>query len=356
MFSKPQDQNVGDGAVAVQAAGSVETVTINQTTNLGLTVEEVRSVAKDAFRADFYQLLGQAGDIATARAQKVVEDFLDRVQKENPAALEQANSPDFRYALLTAQKAHARNGDENLEALLVELLVERSREQQRNLQQIVLNEALDVASRLTDDQVAALTVCFVIRRTVNHLIFNFDSWLTMMDLRVQPLVEKAKLSESSISHLAFTGCGVVEMGEVTLAQCFLRVYPGIWQSGFDSDDPVVQQLSQEATSCLRPSAHTLGKLEVFDGTVEQSAAIRKHNVPDEAQLALLDQLIARPHLNDEQVKERCIASRPYMAALFDLWDGTTIKNFMPSSVGIAIAHANVCRREPSFGPLTNWIN
>jgi hypothetical protein len=356
MFSKPQEQKVGEGAIALQVAGSAESVTINQTTHNGLTVEQVRAVATDAFRADFYQLLGQAGDIATARAQKVVEDFLGRIEKENPAALEQANTPDFRYALLTAQKVHARSGDENLETLLVELLVERSRENQRSLPQIVLNEALDTVSRLTEEQISALTIAFLLRRTINNTVFDFNGFLEMMDTRIQPLIEKSKLSNASFSHMAFTGCGVVEMGELSLVELFVHSYRGLWQLGFAANDPMAEKLPPEARHLLRQSVHTPGNFEVFDGVTQPSASMRERLLPDAEKRALIDQLLARPILPNEQIKIRCIESRPYMEALFDLWDNTSMKHFSPSSVGIAIAHANICQKIKDFGPLSIWIN
>jgi hypothetical protein len=45
-----------------------------------------------------------------------------------------------------------------------------------------------------------------------------------------------------------------------------------------------------------------------------------------------------------------------MASLFDLWDNTDMKHFEISSVGIAIAHANLLRIMPEFGELSIWVN
>jgi len=355
MLNKPQDQNVGDGAVAIQAAGSADGVTVNQTNHYGVTVEQVRAVAQDTFRADFFKFLDHAGDVATARAQSVLDKYLERIQKENPAALEQANDPNFRYALLTAQKAQAISGDQNLETLLVELLVRRSGEQRKSLQQIVLNEALDVVSRLTDEQVAALTISFVLRRTTNQKVLDVHSFLQMMDLRVLPFIGGAKLSNAAYSHLAYTGCGVVELGEISLADVFLKGYPNIWQAGFPPTDPVVAGLSVQGRQLLRPSPHTHELIEVLDAPQGMGTAIDDFFNLDLQQRELVNQLRGRPRLPLEKVKEFSMRLRPYMPELFDLWDNTSMKNFMPSSVGIAIAHANLCRVQPDFGPLSIWI-
>lgn len=53
--------------------------------------------------------------------------------------------------LFSAQKEHARIGDEDLGDLLVQLLVDRTKVRDRNLVQIALNESLEVAPKLTPD-------------------------------------------------------------------------------------------------------------------------------------------------------------------------------------------------------------
>lgn len=356
MLNNQKTQSAGEGAAAIQTGGSADNAVINQTNNYGLSVEEVRSVAQDAFRADFVQLLGQAGDIAEARANRIVERFLDRLQAENPTGLNQANTPDFRYALFTAQKAQARSGDENLEELLVELLVERSREQQRNLQQIVLNEALEVVSRLTDEQVAALSLSFVIRRVSSENILHLERFFEFMDEVAKPFVPKAKLSAASFSHLAFTGCGVVQMTEASLSECFRFFYPGLWQEGFTENDPIFRKLSVQGRQLVRPSPHAKDKLEVVAGSVGLAEKYQQSMLYDPGQRDLLKQLQNKARLSPEVIRERCVSARPYMAELFDLWNNTGMKNFEPSSVGIAIAHANVSRLMPNFPPLSVWIN
>lgn len=356
MLNKPQDQKAGDGAVAIQTAGSTENVTVTQENNYnyGLTVDEVRAVAKDAYRSDFYQLLGQAGDIAEARANRVIERYLDRLQSEYPAGLNQANTPDFRYALLTAQKAQARSGDENLEELLVELLIERSREGQRSLLQIVLNEALETVSRITEEQVAALTVSFAVRRVVRSLV-DFEEFLATMDEHVAPYVSRAKLSNASFSHLVYTGCGVLEPVGTALSECFRQFYPGIWQTGFHEHDIIFQQLGPQARRLVRPNLSTPGFYEVIAGSKGMLERLQEATIPDFTQRALLSELMTRSHLSPEQIKGRCIAARAYMGEMFDLWDNTEMKNFNLSSIGVAIAHANLTRSSPNLPPISVWI-
>lgn len=368
MLGKSQDQSVAENAVALQVAGSADNVSLNQTNNTqnvgaqtnnyGITVEEVRSIVSDAFKAEAYKFLDHAGDIATARAQKLCDAVLARLESENPAALNQARDPDFRYALLTAQKAFARNDDQDTGALLVELLVERTREEGQNLAQVVLNEALDIVPRLTKAQIAALTIAFITRRTLNFHVQNFPAFLEIMDQQVAPYVQNAKLSEAAFSHMAFTGCGqLLQWSGTTLAEVFLQKYPGIWQAGFTPNDPALEKLSYNTrVKVLRASSHSPGMVEIFDVPGEKGRLIRQQLIEDDAQRAEVESLLVRKQFSAQEVKERCIAARPYMALLFEIWDDTDMKKFDISAIGSAIAHANIIRILPQFGLLSLWIN
>lgn len=57
-------------------------------------------------------------------------------------------------------------------------------------------------------------------------------------------------------------------------------------------------------------------------------------------------------MNDTEIKEKCIASRSYMAGVFETWSRSAMKNFILTSVGIAIGHANIKRLVGEFTDLS----
>ncbi|MER2512158.1 MAG: LPO_1073/Vpar_1526 family protein, partial [Nitrosomonas ureae] len=97
MLNKDQSQEVGEGATAIQAGGNVSV------TKVGLSYSEVRDVALDVFRANFYELAGAAKEIARERAEQITEEFLKKLETDNPAGLGKSEDPDFQYALFTVQ-------------------------------------------------------------------------------------------------------------------------------------------------------------------------------------------------------------------------------------------------------------
>src|SRR5690625_3839510 len=99
-------QKSGDKSTNIQA----EEININQ----GLSYSEVKEVALDVFKSNFYELSGIAKETARERAETITEEFLQKLNDENPSGFKKADDPDFQHALFTVQKEYARTGDEQL--------------------------------------------------------------------------------------------------------------------------------------------------------------------------------------------------------------------------------------------------
>ena len=61
-------------------------------------------------------------------------------------------------------------------------------------------------------------------------------------------------------------------------------------------------------------------------------------------------------MSEPKIMEKCIEIRPYMENVFDVWSNSPMKNFILTSVGIAIGHANIKRLVGEFANLSIWIN
>jgi hypothetical protein len=345
MLGKTQAQEAADGAVAVQAGRDV-------IMHVGVTPDEVRALASDTFKADFVKMLGMAEAIAEARANKVLDAFIERIERVNPSALTYANDPDFRYTLYTAQKTAARSGDGKLEDLLVELLVERACEAPRSLIQLVLNEAIEVIQRISNAQINALTLTFVLR----HLQFDaasFDALIKTMDVYLQPFLSEVGGSYASLSHLEYTGCGTLDDRALRMAAEILAgTYPGAFQYGVSDADACVKSLSSSARSLLVPCEHNAAHVQVLGTTREMVRVLCKERQLGMQDTTMLNRIFAGE--DSVNVREACVRARPYLEKLFDAWDGSTLPQFCLTSVGVAIAHANLSKYG-AISPLSNWI-
>ena len=259
MLDRPQSQSLDGSGNALQAGND-----IHLTVNRGMSYSDVREIALDIVRANLQEFRGQAIEIAQARAEAVTDKFLQKLMSENPIGLQQAQTPDFQDALFTVQKEHAKAGDEDLADLLVDLLVDRTKQTGRNLMQLVLNEALHTAPKLPGSHAAALSVIFLLR----HVNFPNSTSAAQLGATIQRFLSAIDTdigtSESTFAHLKFTGCGANEsFVHVTLEEIWLAEYPGLFRTGFGSERLDDLQVSPAIVAALKiPCVNDVTKFQL----------------------------------------------------------------------------------------------
>lgn len=347
-MTNKQIQKGGDQSVNVQG----NTVTV------GLSYTEARQVAIDVFEANFYRLEKVAADTARIRADKLVDDYLSALKNADAAddVLGELENPDMQYALYTAEREYARSGDAHLGELLVSLLVERTKTPDRKLLQIVLNEAIGSASKLTVDQLDILSLVFVLRYTRNMGLRTAEQFLAHLDRLVIPFIDTPTGRQSAYQHLEYAGCASIDVTEVQLQTIFLKTYPGLFCSGFVT--PMVTSLFggvEPPPGLLINSFHDPRRLQVAAVDDDGIRAIG-------ARLGLTDEVVGRliqlqngALLTDEAVRQFVIEARPATSKLFSLWGDSLMKHLKLTSVGIAIGHANIQRRVGQVFDLNIWI-
>ncbi len=351
MLNKDQNQDVGNGATAIQAGGSVTVV------NVGVTSSEARQIALDVAKATFYELTGAAKETAAVRVEEITDQVIKKLEKDFPAGLQKAKDPDFQYALYTVQKEYARNGDKDLGDLLVDLLVDRSKQDQRDILQIVLNESLATAPKLTETHLAALAVIFLFKYTQNFGIGNHQMFADYLDKHLLPFVSKLSKNHAGYQHLQFSGCGSIGLGGNRLESILGTVYQGQFLKGFDQSEIANRDFSagishQFFIPCLNDSA----KLQVNANSKENLEKLLDAKGVSSEDRAKIIELFDLGKMSEPEIKEKLIAIRPYMAEVFEIWTNSPMQNFTLTSVGMAIGHANIKRLIGEFASLEIWIN
>jgi len=350
MSSEDQEQNVGKGSTAIQAGRDV---TIIQ----GLTYSEVRDIALDVYRNNFLDLAKVANGTAKARAEEITEHFLSKLEKEHPTGFQKANDPDFQYALFTVQKEYARNGDKDLGDLLVDLLVDRSKHEQRDILQIVLNESLNTAPKLTENQLAVLAVIFLFRYTQNYSVGNHRKFGEYLDSHVAPFSNKIVKNPACYQHLEFTGCGASGISEMSLQSILGTTYQGQFLKGFESKEVTDRGISIGADPrFFIPCLNDHSKLQIRANSKEGlDKRLEANAIPPEDR-DKISALFDVGKMSGNEIKEKCVEIRPYMSRVIEMWDQSEMKSFTLTSVGIAIGHANIKRLIGEFAKLSIWIN
>lgn len=351
MLNRDQNQDIGNGATAIQAGGSVTVV------NVGVTTSEARQIALDVAKATFYELTGAAKETASVRAEEITDQVIKKLEKDFPAGLQKAIDPDFQYALYTVQKEYARNGDKDLGDLLVDLLVDRSKQDQRDILQIVLNESLATAPKLTDTHLAALAVIFLFKYTQNFGIGNHQMFGDYLDTHLLPFISKLSKNQAGYQHLQFSGCGSIGLGGTTLEGNLGTVYQGQFLKGFDQSEIANRSISVGVDSrffirCINDET----KLQVNANSKESLEKLLDAQGVSPEDRPKISELFDLGKMSEPEIKEKLIAIRPYMAEMFEIWTNSPMRTFTLTSVGMAIGHANIKRLVGEFASLSIWIN
>ena len=204
MFGKSQDQNVGSGAVGMQAGRDV---------NIGMSFTEVRELCHLFLQKNFPALRAEAKAAADERVQeftlKLEQRIADAATKINPAKF---SDPDVQACLNDAVLSAARRGDAANPDVLCTLVAERISAISSPFKDIVLSEAVQVVSKLTGEQISLLSLTFFVQsmsfKNLPSLFF-----LEAIGLKARDTVERSKgLSQSQKQHMQYAGtCSVLNM-------------------------------------------------------------------------------------------------------------------------------------------------
>lgn len=341
-------QKSGDDSINIQA----QSVNIQAS----LTYSDVKSIALDVFKNNFEHLSVVAADTAKKRAEEITGKFLDELEKRNREALNQAQDPDFQYSLYTVQKEYAKSGDKNLGDLLVDILVERTKVDQRGLLQIVLNESLAVAPKLTTSQLSALSIIFSIKYTRYLRMTSLDMLKNYLEYRLAPFAKDLPKSQASYQHLEFAGCGSISIGSSSMTNIFKLTYPGVFSTGFSKEqfDSEIKQINGSEKlliPCLRDNS--LFQFNAADFKILKNMAIE--NGISEIEYTKIEGFWKNFLISDEELKKDLVNKNESMAIIYDVWENSPMKNMTLTSVGIAIGHAYTRSKTGDSDDLSIWI-
>lgn len=344
-----QTQKTGDNCENLQVGNDINVYN-------GVSYSDARQIALDVFNANFIKLIGEARNVAEERANIITQSFLEKLMRENPAGLASAKDPDFQNSLFTAQKEFAKCGNSDMGGILVDLLIDRSRESSRDLKQIVLNEAIQTVAKLTENQIAILSVVFALKYTVNHTINSLINLGDYLDKYVLPQMKLITDSQAAYEHLEYASCGIIQVTSVGLSKIWETYYTGLFLKGFELDEIDKERLSYETQSkyimqCLNDAS----KYQVNAISLENlnKGLTAESILENEAKYII--ELFEKNKMSSDEIKAKVIEIRPYMADLYSIWENSLMKNFQLTSVGKAIGHANLRRYLGDFADLSIWM-
>lgn len=375
-----QRQNIGDNSNAIQANGDV---TINQ----GLTIPQMGEIMVQLQKL-VGQFTAQAEETAQARFEKFQAEMLEKFADKSQANSEAFKDPDFQFLLRSAQVNYARDGNESTGKLLVELLAERSKLPQRDRVALILNEATDKISKLTDEDVSILSLAFVLLNTGGGCE-NYQTFVQHYKNAISPFIKDLKVESSSYTYMESLGClSLNHLVSRSLLDIVNANYRELFTDGFtlkELTDSISDQTKHpQARNLVIPvnaanSAQFLNVSSFGQLIVNSSSVLPPSNTQSEkfrfrvlstADLdKLLDQiglsdpdkaavksLVNSKHWSPQFMTDKLSTDVPEYSNLNNMWAKINFQKVNLTSVGIALGHASLARTYPQFkAPLSIWI-
>ncbi len=317
---------------------------------------DARQIALDVFNANFLKLSESAGKIALIRTQEITEKYLNKLFAKDPALLQSMEDPDMQYALFTAQKEYARTGDSELADLLVDILVDRTAQTERSVLKIALNESLEIAPKLTVEQYNVLSIIFVIRYTKRLGINNIKNFGDYLRSVILPFTDNIRSDDPCFQHLDYAGCGSVQLSKHAMGELFRVIYPGLFWRGAHPKE--IEELKEKYNipSDLIIACHNNSELFQFKAIDEETLKKTCENLNLDEQATKHFISFQKSHLlNEDQACDLVLSVVPELKDFFGLWNSTSLSRFTLTSVGIAIAHANIRRRIDENFNINIWV-
>ena len=316
-MNRGQRQSGGKDSINIQAHNDINLY--------GASIEDMHAIALDVFRSNFLELRDVAAEVALGRAEKITRDFLEELWKRAPEALNNMQDPDVQRSLFRAQSEFACSGDEDLEKALVDLLIDRAAQEERDIKTVVLNEAILTVPKLTPDQRAAIALCFVIRHARYGGPLILQSFYEYLSLNWVPLGIGLPSRASAYQHIEYVGAAsIVRITQLPLEDALIKTSGGFFTKGFPIEEiperlrkwPDLQRI---LIPCLRaPDAQQLGAM------AEQDI----NNLTQDKDLARqLTQLSGKGQMTHPEIKSDVIEHVPALINLFDTWNNSESKKY-----------------------------
>lgn len=340
MFEK-QEQSANDGSVAVQSGR-------DSIVYMGISYADAKNIAEDVFKSNFYKLSEIAANEVEKRLEYIINEIIKRFIEYNPEGIVKFKEPGFQVALYEVQKAYAKTGDMNLADMLVDMLIERSKHDERSYLQIVMDEAITVIPKLTNDHLNVLSLYFIVYYIHENNIHDYNDFVLFIHKYIIPFLFDGK--ESFFTYLMYLGCGMYSIKRKDIREVFFRSYQGLFQTCFDIEE--IKQF-ENLNLFLRCEDFNKYKINVLNHNMLDNK-LSEFNLIDDNNI-YLKKLFDKHFMNIDDIKNKCIKICPSIKKLFDLWDGTLLSAFYLTPVGKAIACANLKKTVGLIADLPIWI-
>jgi hypothetical protein len=341
------DINAGDSSHNNQATN----ITNNYNSH---SLTETKALFDLLFENNFLKMNAAAAVTAKELASEITEKVIERLKNE-PELIEQFAKPGMQDSLFNAQKAYAISEDKDLADMLVEMIIERAKVSGKNRQQIVLDESLKVAPKLTGDQMDLLTMIHFTLR-VSYIDFSSLEVLLEHYRKSYSLISSIDPTqiEDDLSLFEMLGLGkLLANGYPSIGGVFKHYYAQYFIKGFELDELNAPELSDVELYTRCHQDHT--KLQFYcKDRDDLLLKLSRYNLVDERKTYIMGFYDSKI-MTDIEITDYLESQVDEIKLFNKIYSTTDLKKFQISNIGIAIAMSNNQRRFGEKNDLAIWI-
>ena len=279
------------------------------------------------------------------RVVNITDDIFTMIYSELPDTVEKLVEPAVQDTLLKIQKEYAKNDDPALKERLIALLKNRLKADEKDMETIVLDEALEIVPKLTGIQLNILSLHLTVLRILHHEVTNRDTFFHMLTSKILLFYSNRMSKTIEYAHLQYLGCtGILSEGSTykQIEEIFRNRYAGLFSRGFSREEFYeymgieIQEFQQLITTCQ------IDKEKYQFNAMNEN--VLKYSIAQSGKQEYEEKLLQyyKEHIMEvKEIKDDISSHVQGFEELADFWKKTSeFKSMNLTSVGIEIGLLN----------------
>lgn len=373
MINKGNEQgvgNVGDGASVNQAGGNI---TINQ----GMQASDVVPLVQALVKSELALYQQQAETTARERLNDFVQHLESTLAEKVADKIDRFNEPSMQFAAREAAVGYIKSGDINEREALVDLLIERVKEEEHTTKQMLIDEAIKILPKLSRESLAVLTLLTYnqLSRT-EGLRGSLDEWFKCINpvLDVLPSVSKLDIAYLSQAECVTGLNGIWQ--ETSWVNKLLKSYNVYFRHDAPAHvaQPLIEkigmQLDEDGNICFQQLYNmnlVLFALQLFklnkDGSltlqginIKTYESILKRNGLQELMPNILSVINLMPLMSEREVIDKLSTYNSNWPLAFKLFSESPLNGFQLKPVGMYIGSRQLTKLTNIDVPIDLFLN
>lgn len=230
-----QVSNVSDNSTVNQAKGDINNINNNYN---GLQIKDIVPLVQALVKSELEVCKLQAENKVLHRFNEFTESLESELDKKVSDKISRFAEPAMQFATREATVGYLKSGDPEEREALIDLLIERVKEEERTSKQFLIDEAIKVLPKLSRENLAVLTLITYEKLCVTGNIQALDNWIKCLNPILDILPQVNRLDIEYLVQADCVSSSIFEQNENWIEQN-RKDYPLAFVSPIDASNSKV---------------------------------------------------------------------------------------------------------------------